>query len=81
MKANAHTVRRAPNGVDSKKPVAMRLRPQEKAELEAMAELESRSAASLARLIYLKGLDAMKREGTESVSVGSAHNIIRFGGR
>jgi len=79
-----HEARRpsyAPDGVEGRKPVAMRLMPHEKAELETMAAYQERSIGSLARLIYLKGLDALKREGTESVSGGAAPNIIRFAGR
>lgn len=81
MKPSVHRPQRAPNGVESRKPVAMRLKPAEKSELETMAAYQERSIGSLARLIYLKGLDALKREGTESVSGGATPNIIRFGGR
>lgn len=54
---------RAPNGVMSDKPVAMRLKATEKADLVTMAEQQNRSESSLARLIYLRGLEAMKAAG------------------
>ena len=54
---------RAPNGVMSDKPVAMRLTADEKAGLGDMAQQQNRSKSSLARLIYLRGLQAMKAAG------------------
>lgn len=54
---------RAPNGVMSDKPVGMRLKATEKADLATMAEQQNRSESSLARLIYLRGLEAMKAAG------------------
>lgn len=50
--------KRAPNGVLSRTPVALRLLKAEKAELEALAEREARSTAALARLLFLRGLQA-----------------------
>jgi hypothetical protein len=81
MKSPEHRVQRAPKGVESRKPVAMRLKPEEKSELETMAAFQERSVGSLARLIYLKGLDALKRELPESVTTPVAARTMRFGGQ
>lgn len=54
--------KRAPNGVLSRTPVALRLLEEEKSELEALAAKESRSTAALARLLYLRGLQAYRAD-------------------
>ncbi|WP_110710506.1 hypothetical protein [Salinicola sp. CR57] len=51
---------RSPRGVE--RPVAMRLMPAERAELERIAGEEVRSAASMARIIYLRGVGHYRAE-------------------
>lgn len=58
MKQELHEARsRLPRGIAAKNPVPMRLSEDERAELEAIANRESRSSSSMARLIYLRGLE------------------------
>ncbi|WP_275347739.1 hypothetical protein [Xenorhabdus bovienii] len=45
-----------PRGIASKNPVVMRLSNEEREELNAIAERESRSASSMARIIYLSAV-------------------------
>lgn len=51
---------RSPRGVVP--PIAMRLLPEERAELERIAGEEVRSAASMARIIYLRGISHYRRD-------------------
>ncbi|SDK77867.1 hypothetical protein SAMN05661010_00051 [Modicisalibacter muralis] len=53
---------RSPRGVE--KPVAMRLLPEEREELERIAADEVRSAASMARIIYLRGVSHYRAEAS-----------------
>ena len=53
---------RTPKGIVSKNPVPMRLTPGEREVLEDLAEKECRSTSSMARLIYLRGIEAIKAE-------------------
>lgn len=63
MKQLNHTQKsRLPRGIASKSPVVMRLSPDEKAELEALSARESRSASSMARLVYLQGIKSFREE-------------------
>jgi len=55
---------RAPNGVVTKKPIPLRLLPEERAAVEALAAREQRSLASTCRLVLLRGLVAA--EGASS---------------
>jgi hypothetical protein len=48
---------RAPRGVLSSKPVYMRLMPHEQRALAQLSERQRRSMSSVARLVYLEGLD------------------------
>jgi hypothetical protein len=56
--------RRAPAGVVTKKPVSMRLLPDERAMLLRLSERENRSIASMARRVYLEGLPHVLRKPT-----------------
>lgn len=49
---------RAPIGVLTAKPIALRLMPDERARLEQVAQAEGRSLASQARMFVLAGLSA-----------------------
>ncbi|MFS7188095.1 hypothetical protein AB6848_21770 [Serratia proteamaculans] len=60
MKQANHAPRsRLPGGIAAKNPIPMRLSDTERAELEAIAAEESRSVSSMARLIYLRGLESL----------------------
>nr|WP_308530354.1 hypothetical protein [uncultured Serratia sp.] len=60
MKQANHAPRsRLPGGIAAKNPIPMRLSDDERAELEAIAAEESRSVSSMARLIYLRGLESL----------------------
>lgn len=50
-----------PNGLSRQ--IGLRLKADELAVIEKMARIEQRSMASMARLIILKGLDAIHQEG------------------
>ncbi|CDG96496.1 conserved hypothetical protein [Xenorhabdus bovienii str. puntauvense] len=57
MTQDQHTRRsRLPKGIASKNPVVMRLSHDEREELNAIAARESRSASSMARIIYLSAV-------------------------
>ena len=58
----AHTRSRSPRGLLTKKPIMLRLTASEMDALTAMAERESRSKASMVRLIYLHGLASYKTQ-------------------
>ncbi|WP_261168754.1 hypothetical protein [Serratia ficaria] len=61
MKQELHEPRsRLPRGIASKNPIHMRLSDSERAELEAIAAEESRSVSSMARLIYLRGIETLQ---------------------
>lgn len=49
-------VRRVPNGVNSSRPIALRLTPAELARVKEKAEREQRSMASVCRLAVLREL-------------------------
>ncbi|WP_436016980.1 hypothetical protein [Trinickia sp. LjRoot230] len=50
-------VKRSPQGVLSSKPVYMRLMPDERHALEELSASQNRSTSSVARLIYLEGIE------------------------
>ncbi|HGM5349234.1 hypothetical protein FOT61_06260 [Serratia marcescens] len=63
MKQELHEPRsRLPRGIAAKNPIPMRLSEDERAELEAIATRESRSSSSMARLIFLRGLESFTAE-------------------
>lgn len=51
---------RSPRGVT--KPIAARLLPNERNELESLAGQENRSCSAMLRLIYLRGLESYRRD-------------------
>ncbi len=55
---------RSPRGVE--RPVAMRLLPDERGELERIADKEVRSAASMARIIFLRGLAHYRQDSASA---------------
>lgn len=66
MKTNENVLRsRAPRGVMSNKPVAMRLLPAEIAELEALALEQNRSMSSMARIIFLNDITLFRQSVNE----------------
>lgn len=62
---------KAPTGMAGKR-VNMPLTPEELEELEARAKRESRSNGSMARLIYLEGLAAIRLRTPENPQVSGA---------
>ncbi|SHM64286.1 hypothetical protein SAMN05660971_03492 [Halomonas cupida] len=60
MPAVASSPTRSPRGVT--KPVAARLLPNERSELESLAERESRSCSAMLRLVFLRGLESYRRD-------------------
>jgi len=63
MKQEQHEPRsRLPRGIAAKNPVPMRLSDDECAELKEMASADSRSISSMARLVYLRGVEAIKAD-------------------
>lgn len=63
MKQANHAPRsRLPGGIAAKNPIPMRLSDAERAELEAIAAKESRSISSMARLVYLRGIESIQTE-------------------
>lgn len=55
-------LRRAPNGVVTTNPIPIRLMPEERAKVRAMAKAEDRSMASVCRLMLLRGLAEYERQ-------------------
>ena len=62
LKESHLTKSRSPKGMLTKKPVMLRLTAREMNELTEIAECESRSKASMVRLIYLHGLTSYKTQ-------------------
>lgn len=54
--------KRAPDGVVTTSPVALRLMPDELNEIKLLAEKEQRPLSNLCRLLVLRGLDDFKRK-------------------
>ena len=61
MKPSPKTPRRAPTGVVTNKPIALRLLPEERVRVEKLARSEQRSLASVCRLALLNGLQDCER--------------------
>ncbi|CAB5285389.1 hypothetical protein IST455A_04798 [Burkholderia multivorans] len=57
-------VTRSPRGVLSSKPVYMRLMPDERRALEELSTFLNRSTSSVARLIYLEGVERYRAKVT-----------------
>ncbi|NHB87165.1 hypothetical protein C5471_05345 [Photorhabdus tasmaniensis] len=67
MKQVKHVQRSSiPRGVVSKNPIPMRLSPDERQKLEMLAEKESRSISSMARIVHLAGMAAIELERTKN---------------
>ena len=66
MLRNKPPVRRSPQGVLSSKPVYMRLMPDERRTLEELSASQNRSTSSVARLVYLQGIDRYKDKVSDS---------------
>lgn len=62
--AVSSTRKRVPNGVNSSRPIALRLTPAELERVKAWAEREHRSMASVCRLAVLRELDMNDKEAT-----------------
>lgn len=56
--------KRAPHGVVTTKPIALRLLPQELIDFKELAEKEERPLANMARLIVIRAMSHYKRTGT-----------------
>jgi hypothetical protein len=74
MLRNKPPVRRSPQGVLSSKPVYMRLMPDERRALEELSTSQNRSTSSVARLVYLQGVDRYKDKVSESAP--QPHSIV-----
>jgi hypothetical protein len=61
-------VTRSPRGVLSSKPVYMRLMPTERRALEELSAFLNRSTSSVARLIYLEGVERYRAKVTGSAT-------------
>ena len=61
-------VTRSPRGVLSSKPVYMRLMPEERRLLEELSAAQNRSTSSVARLIYLEGIENYKAKTTSEAT-------------
>lgn len=63
MKHVKHDQRsRLPKGIVSKNPITMRLSDDERSTLEKLAAKESRSASSMARLVFLRDIEAIRAD-------------------
>lgn len=54
---------RLPSGIAAKNPTMMRLSDDERDKLAALAAQESRSLSSMARLVFLRGLESFNAQG------------------
>ncbi|WP_240465932.1 hypothetical protein [Burkholderia cenocepacia] len=70
-------VTRAPRGVLSSKPVYMRLMPDERRALEELSALLNRSTSSVARLIYLEGVERYRAKVTGSATQPHSTSFAR----
>jgi hypothetical protein len=61
-------VTRSPRGVLSSKPVYMRLMPEERRILENLSAAQNRSTSSIARLIYLEGIENYAAKITSEIT-------------
>lgn len=60
--------KRAPNGVMTDKPVALRLLPTDLQSVKEIAATEQRSLSSVSRLLVLRGIEAYRRDGNKLVA-------------
>ncbi|KVD05139.1 hypothetical protein [Burkholderia ubonensis] len=68
-------VTRSPRGVLSSKPVYMRLMPDERRALEELSAFLNRSTSSVARLIYLEGIERYRAKVSCSVTQPHSSSI------
>lgn len=68
-------VTRSPRGVLSSKPVYMRLMPDERQVLEQLAGIQNRSTSSVARLIYLEGVEQYRTKVIRSSAQQHANPV------
>lgn len=54
--------RRSDAGVDNDRPIALRLKPEERQTITALADADNRSMAAICRLALLAGLPKLKRQ-------------------
>ncbi|MFL9993066.1 hypothetical protein PQR34_19590 [Paraburkholderia sediminicola] len=66
---------RSPRGVLSSKPVYMRLMPDERYMLEQLAGIQNRSTSSVARLIYLEGVEQYRAKVIGSTAQLHANTV------
>ncbi|MEM5451876.1 hypothetical protein [Paraburkholderia guartelaensis] len=68
-------ITRSPRGVLSSKPVYMRLMPDERRTLEELSASLNRSTSSVARLIYLEGVERYQAKVTGSDAQAHSNTI------
>lgn len=71
-------VTRSPRGVLSSKPVYMRLMPEERRLLEELSAAQNRSTSSVARLIYLEGIESYKAKATNEATQPHSTLCVRY---
>ncbi|VBR08900.1 hypothetical protein [Burkholderia pseudomallei] len=69
-------VTRSPRGVLSNKPVYMRLMPDERRALEKLSASLNRSTSSVARLIYLEGVERYQAKVTDTSAQAHANSVV-----
>lgn len=77
MPAQRAPCQRSPNGVASRKPIGLRLMPDELARLRRHARKQNCSYALFARLMVLDGMAAFEREQAGTLSDGAPPVSIR----
>ncbi|AKA61161.1 MULTISPECIES: hypothetical protein [Burkholderia] len=70
-------ITRSPRGVLSSKPVYMRLMPDERRVLEELSAFLNRSTSSVARLIYLEGVERYRAKVTDSTAQPHSTSFAR----
>jgi len=75
MTATQFPKKRAPRGVLSDKPVYMRLMPAERHKLEQLSAVQNQSTSSVARLVFLEGIDQYESHVTATVTQAPANLV------
>lgn len=68
-------ITRSPQGVLSTKPVYMRLMPSERDRLDELAAAQNRSISSVARLVFLEGIDQYTKKISDNASQSHAQHF------
>ncbi|WP_081060638.1 hypothetical protein [Burkholderia territorii] len=68
-------ITRSPRGVLSSKPVYMRLMPNERRTLEELSAAQNRSTSSVARLIYLEGVERYQAKVIDTATQSHANPV------